>query len=81
MVRVSNRSGERSLKVLIMDFGIAKVLSDQDTGHSLTEVIGTVKYASPEQIRRGKDIIPARTSTRSAWCSTSFMRVGTCSRA
>jgi hypothetical protein len=58
MVRVSNQSGERSLKVLIMDFGIAKVLSDQDTGHSLTEVIGTVKYASPEQIRRGKDIDP-----------------------
>jgi hypothetical protein len=58
MVRVSNQSGERSLKVLIMDFGIAKVLSDQDTGHSLTEVIGTVKYASPEQIRRGKDLDP-----------------------
>jgi hypothetical protein len=58
MVRVSNQSGERSLKVLIMDFGIAKLLSDQDTGHSLTEVIGTVKYASPEQIRRGKDIDP-----------------------
>jgi hypothetical protein len=58
MVRVENQSGERDLKVLIMDFGIAKVLSDQDSGHSLTEVIGTVKYASPEQIRRGKDIDP-----------------------
>ena len=58
MVRVDNASGERRLKVLIMDFGIAKVLSDQDAGHSLTEVIGTVKYASPEQIRRGKDIDP-----------------------
>src|SRR2546423_1102270 len=58
MVRVDNESGERRLKVLIMDFGIAKVLSDQDSGHSLTEVIGTVKYASPEQIRRGKDIDP-----------------------
>ncbi len=58
MVRVENQSGERELKVLIMDFGIAKVLSDQDSGHSLTEVIGTVKYASPEQIRRGKDIDP-----------------------
>ncbi len=58
MVRVDNQSGERDLKVLIMDFGIAKVLSDQDSGHSLTEVIGTVKYASPEQIRRGKDIDP-----------------------
>ena len=55
---VENESGERRLKVLIMDFGIAKVLSDQDSGHSLTEVIGTVKYASPEQIRRGKDIDP-----------------------
>jgi hypothetical protein len=58
MVRVEDDSGERRLKVLIMDFGIAKVLSDQDSGHSLTEVIGTVKYASPEQIRRGKDIDP-----------------------
>ncbi len=58
MVRVENQSGERDLKVLIMDFGIAKVLSDQDSGHSLTEVIGTVKYASPEPIRRGKDIDP-----------------------
>ena len=58
MVRVDDESGERRLKVLIMDFGIAKVLSDQDSGHSLTEVIGTVKYASPEQIRRGKDIDP-----------------------
>src|SRR5262249_54191222 len=58
MVRVGDESGERRLKVLIMDFGIAKILSDKDTGHSLTEVIGTVKYASPEQIRRGKDIDP-----------------------
>jgi hypothetical protein len=58
MVRVENQGGERRLKVLIMDFGIAKVISGQDSGHTLTEVIGTVKYASPEQVRRGKDIDP-----------------------
>jgi tRNA A-37 threonylcarbamoyl transferase component Bud32 len=58
MVRVENEGGERRLKVLIMDFGIAKVISGEDSGHTLTEVIGTVKYASPEQIRRGKDIDP-----------------------
>lgn len=58
MVRVENQGGERRMKVLIMDFGIAKVMSAEDSGHTLTEVIGTVKYASPEQIRRGKDIDP-----------------------
>lgn len=58
MVRVEERGGERRIRVLIMDFGIAKVLSEEDTGHSLTDVIGTVKYASPEQIKRGKDIDP-----------------------
>jgi len=58
MVRVENQGGERRLKVLIMDFGIAKVLSSEDSGHTLTEVIGTVKYASPEQVRRQKDIDP-----------------------
>ncbi len=58
MVRIENEGGERRAKVLIMDFGIAKVISGEDTGHTLTEVIGTVRYASPEQIRRGKDIDP-----------------------
>lgn len=58
MVRVETQGGERRMKVLIMDFGIAKVISAEDSGHTLTEVIGTVKYASPEQVRRGKDIDP-----------------------
>jgi hypothetical protein len=56
MVRLEGRSGERTLRVLIMDFGIAKLVSDEDTGHTLTDVIGTVKYASPEQVQRSKDI-------------------------
>ncbi len=58
MCRVEDRGGERRLRLLIMDFGIAKVLSEDDTSASQTNVIGTVKYASPEQIRRGKDIDP-----------------------
>ncbi len=58
MVRVEERGGDRRLRVLLMDFGIAKILSDEDTGHTLTDVIGTVRYASPEQIKRGKDIDP-----------------------
>ncbi|MGH7856637.1 MAG: serine/threonine protein kinase, partial [Candidatus Binatia bacterium] len=58
MVRVEDHGGERRLRIQIMDFGIAKVVSGQDSGHSLTGVIGTVRYASPEQIRRGKDIDP-----------------------
>ncbi|MGH7804859.1 MAG: serine/threonine protein kinase, partial [Candidatus Binatia bacterium] len=58
MVRTEGRAGERNLRVLIMDFGIAKLVSDEDTGHTLTDVIGTVKYASPEQVQRSKDIDP-----------------------
>ncbi|MGH7821707.1 MAG: serine/threonine protein kinase, partial [Candidatus Binatia bacterium] len=58
MVRVEDHGGERRLRILIMDFGIAKVVSGQESGQSLTGVIGTVRYASPEQIRRGKDIDP-----------------------
>lgn len=56
MVRFDGQGGERRLRVFIMDFGIAKILGDEPTAHSLTDVVGTVRYASPEQIRRAKKI-------------------------
>src|SRR5262249_31527043 len=58
MCRLEDRLGERRLRVLIMDFGIAKVLSEDETRASQTSVIGTIKYAPPEQIRRSRDVDP-----------------------
>src|ERR1051326_933936 len=58
MVRAEGRGGEQRLKVLIMDFGIAKLKAEDETGMTLTDVIGTVKYAAPEQVQRWKDIDP-----------------------
>ncbi len=41
---------DRSSRVVVMDFGIAKELGDGDSTKTGT-VIGTLKYASPEQLR------------------------------
>ncbi len=61
-IKPSNILIERdSGRVVVTDFGIAKVLDAQDTRLTSTGmIVGTLRYASPEQLR-GADDIDART--------------------
>ena len=64
------RPAKRVVKLL--DFGIAKLMHPDAGDGGLTVVgtrLGTSYTMAPEQIR-GEASIRARTSTRSAWCST-----------
>ena len=54
----------------LTDFGLTKRI--EGTHAQLTQagdVVGTIHYVAPEQIE-GRDVTRARTSTRSAACST-----------
>ncbi|MDX1605174.1 MAG: protein kinase [Candidatus Competibacterales bacterium] len=58
-IKPSNILVDASGRVVVTDFGIAKLLDDQDTRLTSTGMmIGTLRYASPEQIRGDADIDP-----------------------
>lgn len=57
--RITSTGAGRTIQAVLMDFGIAKMLSSQ-TQLTLTGTVGTLDYMSPEQIT-GSDEIDRRT--------------------
>lgn len=53
MLVPTSSGGER---VKVLDFGIAKVVSDTLVGSPVSQVVGTPHYASPEQLEVGRQI-------------------------
>jgi eukaryotic-like serine/threonine-protein kinase len=75
-IKPGNVMVTRNGDVKVMDFGIARAMSDaQATMTQTAQVIGTAQYLSPEQAR-GERSIPAATCTRPAACCTSCSPAG-----
>jgi serine/threonine protein kinase len=70
-IKPENLLLDKDGRVKIADFGIAKMLGadGSDVGVAESQPLGTPQYMAPEQRSIAAPII-ARTSTRSAWCST-----------
>jgi hypothetical protein len=49
-------SGQRPFRAVLMDFGIAKIVTGNDSGVTRTGMLGTLDYVAPEQIVNSRDV-------------------------
>jgi serine/threonine protein kinase len=75
---ITTSTSERSQRAILMDFGIARFMTESTMLTASGDVLGTVDYISPEQVHGAADL--SRGLTRASMCACLNMLPRRCSR-